>query len=119
MVTRLTTTSTATMAKVPWLPVHFATKDEKAVKNLSIPPSLWFTLFEWVAPVPTFPGRHPAKGLAPNEVEDHEYNDHQHDDANDPDTSKSSNHGSSVVETRPTRTGLSSISLLAREEPRV
>jgi hypothetical protein len=46
MVTRLTTTSTATMAKVQWLPVHFATCDANAVKNRSIPPSLLLTMFE-------------------------------------------------------------------------
>jgi hypothetical protein len=46
MVTRLTTTSTATMAKVQWLPVYFATCVANAVKNRSIPPSLFFTMFE-------------------------------------------------------------------------
>jgi len=35
--------------------------------------------------------------LAPNEIEDHEYNNHQDDDANDPDTSKSSDHRSSLL----------------------
>jgi hypothetical protein len=59
------------------------------------PPSPLFTPFEGVTPVPTFLGGIPVTGLAPNEVEDHEYNNHQHDDANDPDTSKSSDHRSS------------------------
>jgi hypothetical protein len=47
--------------------------------------------------------------LASNEIEDHEYNNHQHDDANDPDTSKSSDHGFSLLRCRPTRTGGGSI----------
>jgi hypothetical protein len=56
------------------------------------------------------------KGLAPNEVEDHEYNNHQHDDANDPDTSKSSDHRSSFSDAGlPGRGGAQSLHL-QREE---
>jgi hypothetical protein len=63
-------------------------------------------------PGSTFPGRHPAKGLAANEVEDHEYNNHQHNDADDPDTSKSSDHKSSFSDAGlPGRGGAQSLHL--------
>jgi hypothetical protein len=46
MVSRLTITSTADDAKVQWLPVHFGTKVEKAVKNRSIPLTMVHAFFE-------------------------------------------------------------------------